>query len=268
MNKIRNFEKLEVPVKKYQKSGYNSYTPNWKWEREANVCTFYYIISGEVNFSLYNKECLCAKNDIFYLSPGERAVISNESPTEKASLYYVVFELNENESIEKLGIERPIKDADSKLFSLFRELYKNHLAEGTAYKIKEYSNFLKLLYELITYKLNTAEEYKVDMKLGKAVQYMKMNFYKSVTVEELSRISGYSTSHFRKLFVNIYSVSPQEFMLNYRIQKAKELLIDEEEKSIEEISDIIGMCNPSYFCRVFKKKTGISPYKYKKENLG
>lgn len=189
------------------------------------------------------------------------------SETEKASLYYVVFQLNDDVSMERIGIERPLRDKELKLFEYFRKLYKTHLAEGAAYKIKEYSEFLKLIYELITYKFDNNEEFKFDVKLGKVVQYMKMNFYKPITVEELSNLSGYSVSHFRRIFVNGLGVSPQEYMLNYKIKKAKELLADEDGKSIEEISNILGMCNCSYFCKMFKKKTGMSPYKFKKEKL-
>ena len=138
---------------------------------------------------------------------------------------------------------------------------------GNEKQLQEYSEFLKLFYELVTVGVNTDERLKVDIKLGKSVQYMKMNFYKSVTVEKLAEISGYSVSHFRRLFVSTYGVSPQEYLLNYRISKAKELLIDEEDKSIDEIADFLGMCNSSYFCKIFKKKTGMSPHKYKKENI-
>lgn len=267
MNIYKTYEKLEVPIREYFKTGYSVHLPGWSWERCADVCTLYYIISGSVKFSLYNKEYVCFENDIFYLSSGESAVISNMSETEKASLYYVVFQLNDDVSMERIGIERPLRDKELKLFEHFRKLYKTHLAEGAAYKIKEYSEFLKLIYELITYKFDNNEEFKFDVKLGKVVQYMKMNFYKPITVEELSNLSGYSVSHFRRIFVNSLGVSPQEYMLNYKIKKAKELLADEDGKSIEEISNILGMCNCSYFCKMFKKKTGMSPYKFKKENL-
>ena len=267
MHTIKKLEKLENPVKEYHKAGYYSHAPQWKWNRKATGCTIYYIISGSVKVSLYNEEFVCKENDVFYLSQDEEAVLENMSDSEKLSLYYVIFEFVEGKSFKSLGVERVVADNEQKFFHLIRTLYKTRLAEGVAYKIKEYSEFLKLFYELITVGVNTDESLKVDIKLGKSVQYMKMNFYKSVTVEKLAEISGYSVSHFRRLFVSTYGVSPQEYLLNYRISKAKELLIDEEDKSIDEIADFLGMCNSSYFCKMFKKKTGMSPHKYKKENI-
>ena len=87
--------------------------------------------------------------------------------------------------------------------------------------------------------------------------------YIPAKAEKLAEISGYSVSHFRRLFVDAYGMSPQEYMLNYKIRKAKELLAEEKDKSLDEIAELLGMCNASYLCRIFKEKTGLSPYKYK-----
>ena len=267
MSELEKLEKLENPIKEYQRTGYSAHSPSWEWHRNENVCTLYYIISGTLKISFFNKEFICKENDMFYLLPGEQVVMTNPSDTEKVSLYYVIFDFIEGQSFEALGVERIIEDNDRKFFHLFRSLYKTRLAEGVAYKIKEYAEFLKLFYEIVTCGINTDEKHKVDLKLGEAVQYLKRNFYKVVTVEQLADLSGYSVSHFRRLFVKNYGVSPQEYLLNYRISKAKEILIDEEDKSVDEIAELLGMCNSSYFCKIFKKKTGMSPHKYKKENI-
>ena len=266
MNIDKNFENIDVPVKKYLKSGYNSYLPGWKWERMANVCTLYYIISGSVCFSLDDGEFVCGENDVFYLSSGERALISNKSKNEKVSLYYVVFEAFDENSLECLGIDRPTSDSELTLFNLFRNLYKTHLAEGPAYKILEFSEFLHLLYELTVHKLRSDDRLSTDKNLDRALRYMKMNFYKPITVEQLSKIAGYSSSHFRRIFTESYGVPPHEYLLNYRIERAKELLSEDEERSIDEIADIVGMCNSSYFCKIFKKRTGTSPHRFKKQS--
>ena len=240
--------------------------PGWKWDRIAERCTFYYIISGEIVFSLGGVDHVCRDGDMFFLAPNECARISNPSDSQKASLYYVIFELHDGVFPASLGIERPIKDEERVLFGLCREMYKTRLAQGRAHTLLEKSLFLRLLYELVTYKSNTEEKAGVNLNLERTVRYMKMNFYKPLTVEELGKHAGYSTSHFRRLFVESYGVSPHEYLLNYKIERAKELLVEEDGRSVDELADILGMCNSSYFCRLFKKKTGISPHKYKKSS--
>ena len=265
MNNYVNFSNIGIPIKSYIKTGYSTNAPLWRWERRADFCTLYYVISGNIVFSLCGKEYVCGENVIFYLSAGESALMYNTSKTEKATLYYTTFELADGKSVGDLGIARHTKDDEHKFFEIFRSLYKTRLAEGTAYKVLELSDFLRLLYGLITYK-QISKSLKIDINLDKAVRYMRMNFYKPITVEELSALAGYSPSHFRRLFVECYGVSPNDYLLNYRIERAKELLVEEEGRTIDEVADILGMCNSSYFCKLFKKRTGISPHKFKKMN--
>ena len=266
MDKLDFYENPENAIKTYVKTGYSSYMPAWKWDRVADTCTLYYVISGEVRFSLDGKNYDCVENDVFFLTPSERARISNPSTRQKASLYYVIFELQDDASPCDLGMERPIKDVEHSLFEICRGLYKTRLAQGRAHALLEKALFLRLVYELITYKQNTEECVGSDLDLERTVRYMKMNFYKQLSVEELAKFAGYSTSHFRRLFVENYGVSPHEYLLNYKIERAKELLVEEEGRSVDEVADILGTCNSSYFCKLFKKKTGVSPHKFKKDN--
>ena len=262
---IINLSKMKFPIDRLINVGYNSYLPSWKMNRSGNKSSLYYILSGTLKFTINNIDYICKENSIFYLTKEENALISNPSMTQKCDLYYITFDFKDNITFKNLYVERPLKALDNKFFNLFKQIHKTHLAEGVAYKIKEFYEFSQLIYELITYKLYTDETFKEDLKISKAVEYMKINYYKNVTVEELSKITGYSVSHFRRLFVKAYGISPQEYMLNYKILKAKEFLLNEQDKTIEEISNLLGFCNPSYFCKLFKNKTGISPYKFKKE---
>ena len=262
-NHTTELSNMDFPVERFIKAGYNTISSLTSSKRNGYSETIYYVISGELEVEVDGRLYSCKENSIIHLSKDENVVINNPSPTKKASLYYILFDLKQGFSMNMLGVERVINDTNGKLFSLCRDIYKTHLSEGVAYKVKTFGEFSRLLYELITYKLNTEESFSINFKLNKSLQYIRMNYYKNLSVEELAEISGYSVSHFRRLFVDAYGMSPQEYMLNYKIRKAKELLAEEKDKSLDEIAELLGMCNASYLCRIFKKKTGLSPYKYK-----
>lgn len=57
-----------------------------------------------------------------------------------------------------------------------------------------------------------------------------------------------------------------KFILNIRIEKAQELLTTTN-LSVTEISEKVGFCDYNYFCRVFRKYNGISPQKYRTQNI-
>ena len=56
-------------------------------------------------------------------------------------------------------------------------------------------------------------------------------------------------------------MAPAKYIQNYRVGKAKELLINSE-GSIEEIAVAVGFANSSYFCKVFKTITGLTPSEF------
>ena len=62
-------------------------------------------------------------------------------------------------------------------------------------------------------------------------------------------------------------MSPQNYILEKRIEVAKEMLLDIPEKTVEEISDLLGVNSCSYFCKLFKSKVGLSPNEYRKNIL-
>lgn len=255
--------KIENPLKRFIKAGYNAVSLSSKAVRIPRSHTLYYVLSGEFCFSFSGEKHIVGKNSIIHLSNTENAEIRNVSKSENSSLYYLMFDLNEGVSLSSLGIPRVTTDEEGRHLELVKSIYKTHLSEAAAYKLKTYGEFTLLLYELISAGISVNENFRVNLKLSKALQYIRMNYYKNISVETLSSIAGYSVSHFRKLFVSEYGVSPQEYMINYRIRKAKEMLLEDDGKTMEEIASLVGMCNASYFCRKFKEKTGVSPRKYK-----
>ncbi len=255
--------KIEFPLENFIKAGYNTIAPRVSNKRYGYSHTIYYILSGELEIKVNGETYKCGENSIIHLSKEDEVYIYNPSKVKKASLYYLLFDLKAGVTMEDLGISRVVEDSSGELLALCKDIYKTHLSEGAAYKVKVFYEFSHLLYELITVKLKDSDSFDVNYKISKALQYIRMNYYKNISVEDLADISGYSVSHFRRLFVNTCGMSPQDYMLSYKIRKAKELLMEEKDKSVEEIAELLGMCNASYFCRIFKEKTGVTPYKYK-----
>jgi AraC-like DNA-binding protein len=61
----------------------------------------------------------------------------------------------------------------------------------------------------------------------------------------------------------LYGLGPYAYLRQYRLQKAKDLLI-RTEKNILEIANSVGYANPSKFSCAFKRVFGLSPLKYRK----
>ena len=74
------------------------------------------------------------------------------------------------------------------------------------------------------------------------------------------------TAFFQKL-KGITGQTPNEFITSIRLKKSLQLLIDEPEMSVTDIGYKLGFSSPSYFTKCFREVFGITPVKYRKENI-
>jgi AraC-like DNA-binding protein len=82
---------------------------------------------------------------------------------------------------------------------------------------------------------------------------------------ELAELCGYHPTYFASIFRETIGSSPKHYLIQERIRKAKQLLL--EVKTIEEVSVKLGYTSLHYFCRNFKTVTGLTPTEYKIQSL-
>lgn len=87
------------------------------------------------------------------------------------------------------------------------------------------------------------------------------------TINQLSSIMGMSRSNFFKKIKRITKMSPEEYIIAFKIERAKELLVTSH-LNVTEISSSLGFCDSKYFGRRFKDCCGVSPTQYAKIQLG
>lgn len=93
------------------------------------------------------------------------------------------------------------------------------------------------------------------------IGYLKEHISSSVTLDELCRRFGISTSKIKKLFKTQTGKSVIEYYIGMKIDAAKEL-IKKGELNFTQISEISGFKTIHYFSRIFKIKTGMTPSRY------
>ena len=82
-------------------------------------------------------------------------------------------------------------------------------------------------------------------------------------LDQVARELNLGYSKFRRLFKDYTGLSPGQYKLHYMIKRA-EVLLKDDQHSIQEICDLIGFESTQYFSRIFRNKTGKSPGKYRK----
>ena len=96
------------------------------------------------------------------------------------------------------------------------------------------------------------------MPLQKALDYLKDNYSRKVTVPELCGVANVTPQHLIRLFNRYIGVSPIRYINRGKILSAVNML-RVTEKSVKEISYELGFDNPNYFSRIFTREVGCSP---------
>ncbi|MBE9461414.1 AraC family transcriptional regulator [Dyadobacter subterraneus] len=104
-----------------------------------------------------------------------------------------------------------------------------------------------------------------DERISSALQLMQTAPEKNWTIEQLSKHAGMSRSSFCIAFKKLVGETPLEYLTNWRIMKAKEILIQGNEK-ISEVALRVGYQSEAAFSRIFKAKVSQTPSVFKQEN--
>lgn len=100
-------------------------------------------------------------------------------------------------------------------------------------------------------------------KIEAARQQLIARAEENLDLERLARELGMSYTQFRSFFRRQAGVSPRQFQIDIRINKAKELL-RHTEISVQDLAKQLGFSSAFYFSHQFKKKTGVSPLDWRK----
>ncbi len=140
----------------------------------------------------------------------------------------------------------------------FRYIYFDKIADFNAVKM-----YIKGIYNFI---VTLNEEKGYSHYINESIKYIKLNYEKNISLEDVAEYSQISKTYLSLLFKQETGINLSTFLTNYRIEKSKELMKESYYK-IYEIAEKVGFDNPYYFSRVFKEKTGISCKEFQKKHL-
>ena len=101
-----------------------------------------------------------------------------------------------------------------------------------------------------------------DYYVKYAKKYINNNVYEKILLSEISSDLNISKEHFNRLFKDVEGITPYTYVLNLKIEKAKQLLA--KDYDICEVALEVGFFDQSHLNRVFKKHMLTTPKAYKK----
>lgn len=154
------------------------------------------------------------------------------------------------------GLDKKISIGDREdIQKLFEKLFREFMIRD--------EQFETLSSSILQQILSLTARYSKDVEMPlKSISYVHRHFAENITIETLADMENMCLTAFRTVFKKHTGVSPNTYLIDLRIQVACRLLKDTTE-SVADIAAKVGYADPYYFSRIFSKKTGVSPLKYR-----
>ena len=211
--------------------------------------------------------CVNAR-DAFLIYPGEVSSYESDSRKPMTHMWIGFNGLKACAITEEMGFTREnpvihLSDTGEILEGIDRILAARDVTHIN--DMKRMSSFYDVLGKII--ELNTVNNSEgvaySDVKyVNETVEKIVANYNKRVRIAEIADELGINRSYLTNIFKRELNMSPQEFLINYRLEKAAQLLKSTEDP-VGVIAASVGYTDPLTFSKAFHKKYGISPSEYR-----
>lgn len=160
-------------------------------------------------------------------------------------------------------------EAQEKIFRMFLEMaeefekdnpHKEFILQGMLFRLLLTVHQEKLPDMNVTQSLTTLTPPIMD-----AIVFIEDNYTKNPTLEEAAQMAGFSPAYFSRLFSAQMGKSYTDYLDNVKIRHVQ-ILLTQTKKTIMEIAEEVGYCHGNYLNSQFKKKVGMTPGQYRKQN--
>lgn len=243
---------------------------------------------SDVNFFAQDREVLSPSRETYS--------VAAESLWKKEQQFCQMFENGDYSAVSTIisllsissGVRSELKDTVRKnknnalvlLTLCSRSCIRGGLHPSAAFDLHEYYASLleecRTTGEVIKFCKDMVSDFMLQVQRARAVSsisppiqnicyYIQKHLTEPLCMKDLAKLTGYTEYYFSYKFQKETGITVKDYILNERISQAKRMLTDSSQ-SIQEISDMLGFCNRSYFSTCFMKKVGMSPSQYKSLN--
>jgi len=164
--------------------------------------------------------------------------------------------------------DKPLYDIGlrSDIVALFARILDLVRSQEPLYQIRASSAALCLMAEILAYDRIAAQPSQAEKLVQRSKFLMEERIYAELDLAAICESLGVSASRLNELFKAYTAMTPYQYFIGIKMQKAKELL-GGGESSIKEVAFRLGFKDEYYFSRLFKSKIGVSPSQWARTEL-
>lgn len=212
------------------------------------------VLEGSMEYRLNNRRIVASENDVLLMPPGTK----RERFEGTGKTTYVSFNFKTDEPLSlPLLIEKGLGKELRMMIYACNEINHDHGDYDRAAFEDVTSAILNALRAFVTRSGNSALTERI-------LAYVRENYRRPMTLRSIAKEMAYSAPYCDQVFKKDTGVSIVRYLIDYRIAKVKEHLI-ENALSLKEIAERTGFGECNYLSRQFRQRTGLSPLQFRKQ---
>lgn len=225
-----------------------------------------YIHRGRGRFLVQGEEVFLGAGALLLYRPGEEQYYAYQCEDEPEIFWIHFTGFATEELLDRYGIKTGYVGVSHHLKRMFQEIIRELQLKKMGYEMAAACEFCKLLVCLSRMGAEGMGGCGDKNRLERLILRLNQSYREAWSVQRMAEYCGFSASYFGHMFKYAMRVSPMQYLTELRMEKAKDLLM-EEGMTVSEVADLVGYEDPLYFSRVFKKMVGISPNEYRAEGV-
>ncbi len=245
---------------------FDNFIPNWSTQSEkVDFHIMILVVEGKVSYDIHGEEVTADRGDFMYIPRTTRRAGRNHAsgPHQKYTVLFHGAEMIaagipflERRQFVKFNL-RNFQYAHRRFERLFEE-FRN----GGNYRSLICLGILQETVGLLAREMERPEVTPMKMKYAQTIKtYLLEHYREQIEIDQLARLIRRSPNYAISVFREVLGCSPIKYMHQLRMLEACSLLLTAD-MTVSSISSYLGYYDTSYFFRMFKKYTGMSPTEF------
>ncbi|HUX50196.1 MAG TPA: AraC family transcriptional regulator [Spirochaetia bacterium] len=249
-----------------------AYRQNITTKRILNEFQIVYITRGRGVLRWQpDNSCIVEAGTAFLLFPGVWHAYSPDAQTGWDE-YWVGFTGPFPATLLQRGLIGPERPAyriglQDTILSDFAEIFDLAEREPPGFQLRLGASIIQIIAKILTTSYREAQQSGAEQIVAQAKFHMEENLYGDIAIDGLLSGINLSYSAFLKLFKNYTGLSPHQYFLQMKLNRAKTLL-QQPGRAVKEIALGLGFRDQFYFSRLFKSKIGVTPTQWQSRMNG
>lgn len=229
----------------------------------------HYIVSGKGIFQCMGQTFELESGQSFTIFPGTlvKYISDQHNPWQYRWVAFKGALSNDLLARANITTNQPCSSAPNQQHHnfLFRQIQKSLKNGGPASDLRAEAYLRLIIAENVQAQINPLHKERLSearKQIDKAIRWLSLQYSRPISMVEMAHHLGYHRTHLSKIFKKETGLSPMNYLLKIRMERASHLLLNDP-LTIQQIASSVGYSDPLYFSKQFKKWFGLSPTQYR-----